>query len=56
MQELKNEELLNIIGGVNWTGVIVNALTGAAKFVYSIGQAFGSSVRRISNNNLCPLK
>ena len=56
MKELNNNELLAIIGGINWTGVIVNALTGAGKFVYSIGQAFGSSLRRISGQSLCPLK
>lgn len=56
MQKLNNNELLTIVGGVNWTGVIVNALTGAGKFVYSVGQALGSSLRRISGQSLCPLK
>ena len=56
MIELNNTELLSIVGGINWTGVLVNAIRGAGEFVYSVGQAFGSSLRRISGRTLCPIK
>ena len=55
MKELNNNELVAIVGG-SITGTLINAGVSAAKFIYSIGQAFGSSLRRIGNNNLCPLK
>ena len=56
MEKLDNYELLHIVGGINWTGVLVNAFTSAFKFVYDLGRDFGSSLRRISSNNLCPLR
>ena len=56
MYTLNNSELLNIVGGFSITGVLINALTSAAKFIYETGRNFGSSLRRISSNNLCPLK
>ena len=56
MNQLENKELLEIIGGASITGTIINAATTAARFVYSIGQSLGSSLRRISGKTLCPLK
>ena len=56
MNKLSNTELLAIIGGASLTGTLVNAVTGAARFIYSVGQAFGSSLRRISEKTLCPIK
>lgn len=56
MQKVDNMELLAIIGGASITGTLINAVTSAARFVYSVGQAFGSSLRRISGKTLCPLK
>ena len=35
---------------------IITAFVGAGKFVYGMGQAFGSSLRRISSNKLCPIR
>jgi len=56
MKPLKAKELVIIIGGASLTGTFINALTNAGKFIYSLGQSFGSSLRRIGDNNLCPLK
>lgn len=56
MTELNNNELLEVIGGFSITGTIINAATNAAKFIYSAGQAFGSSLRRIGGKSLCPLR
>lgn len=56
MRKLKNTELLNIVGGFSITGVLINAFTSAGKFIYETGRNFGSSLRRISSNNLCPLR
>lgn len=57
MKKIKEEkDLMLIVGGINWTGTIVNAFTSAAKFIYSVGQSFGSAIRRISSNNMCSCK
>ena len=56
MKKLNNTELLAIIGGASITGTLINAATSAAKFIYSMGQALGSSLRRISGRTLCPLR
>lgn len=56
MIELKEKELYDINGGaVNWSGTFINAITSAGKFIYNLGQALGSSVRRIVGGNYCPL-
>lgn len=55
-QILNNQELMQMIGGFNITGTIINAFTTATKFIYSAGQALGSAIRRIGSNNICPLK
>ena len=55
MRVLDNNDLMIITGG-SITGVIIRELTNAGKFIYSLGQAFGSSLRRISGRNLCPIR
>ena len=56
MKDLTQEELLEINGGLNITGTVVNAFTNAGKFIYSLGQGLGGALRRIGGRNLCPLK
>ncbi|MCI5967342.1 MAG: hypothetical protein MRZ42_03025 [Tenericutes bacterium] len=53
MNKINDSQLMLIVGGFNWTGVIINALTGTGKFIFSVGQSLGSSLRRIGNKNLC---
>ena len=48
-------DLMLIIGGFNITGTIVNAFVSAGKFIYSLGQSFGSAIRRIGSKNICPI-
>ena len=57
MNKLEHDDLIMIIGGgLNITGVLVNAFTNAGKFIYSLGQTFGSSLRRIGEKNVCPIR
>ncbi len=56
MKKIKNDDLMIIVGGASFTGTLINAFTSAGKFIYSLGQAFGSSLRRISERNVCPIK
>lgn len=48
-----DEELMLMIGGFNVTGTIVNAFLSTGKFIYSLGQSFGSAIRRIGSKNVC---
>lgn len=56
MIKLENDELKLIVGGASFSGAIVNALTGIVKYVYSLGQSLGSSVRRIASGKMCSCK
>lgn len=56
MKKLEKQDLVMIIGGFNFTGVLIKEITNAGKFIYSLGQAFGSSLRRIGERNVCPIK
>ena len=56
MEKLKDNELYEIEGGaINWSGTFINAITSAGKLIYNIGQALGSSLRRIVGGNYCSL-
>ena len=57
MERIKdNNELMLIVGGgFNLTGTIVNAFLSTGKFIFSLGQSLGSSLRRIGSNNLCKI-
>ena len=54
MNKINDNELEQIKGGAfNWSGTFINAVTSAGKFIYNIGQALGSSIRRIVGGNYC---
>ena len=58
MTNIKEEELDKIKGGQleNVTGPIINAIVSVVKVLQEAGYSFGSGVRRIVENNTCPLK
>lgn len=53
--KIEQEELKTIIGGAtkSISGAIVNAITTMVKYVYSLGQSLGSSIRRIATRKVC---
>lgn len=53
MQEIKNEELKSVIGGRSISGAIISSFNSLAKTIFSLGQAFGSAIRRIMTKKLC---
>ena len=55
MEKLDEVELYETVGG-GFSGAIINAFLSAGKFIYGLGQAFGSGLRRIGTNNLCPIR
>lgn len=53
--KLANIELMRVEGGLNFSGALVSSLTKALSTFFSIGQAIGSAVRRVSAGKLCSL-
>ena len=39
-----------------YSGTLLNAFTTIIKFIYEVGEGIGSSLRRIGEGDLCPLK
>jgi len=57
MKEIEKEKLETINGGTDpITGPIITAITGIIKLLQDAGHALGSGIRRISEDNLCPLE
>ncbi len=54
MQQLNNEELLDISGGVNWSGTFINSIAKAINTIANLGRSVGTAIRRIGSGNLCP--
>ena len=50
---LNKNELLFIVGGASLNGTIVNAFVRLFGIFYEVGQALGSSIRRIRTRNYC---
>lgn len=54
MKELTNKEKFNITGGAITT-TILNSIARLISTVYDLGRAVGSTLRRASTGNSCPL-
>ncbi len=54
MKEISLIEEKEIVGGgSNISGAIISALKGYISIIFEIGQAVGSSIRRIKSDKLC---
>lgn len=57
MKELNENKLDSIKGGnTSITGPIINALVNVIETLKNAGYSLGSGIRRISEDELCPLK
>ena len=57
MNKIENDELKITIGGASsFSGAIVNAVTSLVKYVYTLGQSLGSSIRRMVTGKMCSCK
>lgn len=59
IKTINNKELDSLVGGTvasYISSAIVNAFTNVIKVLMDAGHEFGSSLRRISEGSLCPLK
>ncbi len=55
MSDIESNVLATITGGETVTGTLVNALTTGIKAIFDNGKSLGSSIRRLSTDNICPL-
>ncbi len=55
MQVVGEHELIQIVGGTSISGTLINSFSTILKTISSLGRSFGSSLRRIATNSLCPL-
>lgn len=55
MKTISNKELLEIIGGINITASFISAIGKGINSILELGRSFGTSIRRIIGNNICPL-
>ena len=57
MNRIKEEKMDNIKGGdATITGTIINAIVNVIETLKNAGYSLGSGIRRISEDELCPLK
>ena len=55
MKELTKKELFEIQGGTSVTGAMISAITHGINTILDFGRSLGTAIRRIGNNNLCPM-
>lgn len=52
--KLTNKELRLIQGGA-WSAAYLNAILRGVNTILEIGRNIGSFIRRLGNNNICPI-
>ena len=55
MQVLSREELLQINGGINLNGTMLQYIFKGFSFVFDLGRYIGSAIRRAEKGQLCPI-
>lgn len=53
MNKLNKNEMYKIKGGADISSAMLNALMRAITGMFSIGQAVGSAIRRVTGKNYC---
>ena len=56
MKEVDDVELKLIYGGDGVSAAIINAFVNVIKVLKDAGHDLGSAIRRIGENNICPLQ
>ena len=51
MKELRKEEMLKVKGG--FSSALLNAFMRTVSVMFNLGQAVGSSIRRVVNGKMC---
>lgn len=52
---LEKKELLQIVGGINITGSLINAIHRGISVIIDVGRSLGSAIRRAIGGSMCPI-
>lgn len=56
MKEITTNNLAEIKGGTTVSATVINAVVNVIKVIKETGYSLGSGIRRISENDICPLE
>jgi len=55
MFKLNNDELMMVVGGINITGTILNAISRGVEIIFEIGKSIGTALRRSISDKMCSI-
>ena len=55
MFKLREEEMKNVVGGTDIGSALLNAVSKVIETIYNLGDALGSSLRRLIEDKKCNL-
>lgn len=55
MRKLEEKELYYIVGGLDISGAVINSFARGIKVLFDLGRSFGTAIRRLAANSLCPI-
>ncbi|MBQ7136804.1 MAG: hypothetical protein IJO43_02355 [Bacilli bacterium] len=51
----KQNDLLEISGGINVSGSVINAFAKGIESILNVGRSLGTAIRRLYSGNLCKI-
>ena len=55
MREIMKDEMIKVDGGTSFSASMLNAIYKTFELIYSIGESFGSYVRRKTSGKMCDI-
>lgn len=55
MREIKVEEMKTVDGGASVTPTLINSVYKVFDFIFELGEALGSYIRRTSDGKMCDI-
>lgn len=55
MKKLNQNDLLQIEGGINISGTLINSFSSIIKIILEVGRSIGSAFRRFGDDTMCNL-
>lgn len=56
MITLNEQELKQVVGGINITGTIINSIVDTIKIALEVGRSLGTAIRRIASKGICAIR
>lgn len=55
MREIDKKEMMKIEGGASFSATMMTAIYKTIEVIYSIGESFGSYIRRVIGKKMCDI-